>query len=109
MLLRAVSSALDGEHDVVVANSGKEALALLDADHAFDLIICDLQMPVLDGVAVYEAVAVRAPERLGSLVFMTGGAVTARAQAFLSRTRPRVIEKPIELEALFELAASAVR
>jgi signal transduction histidine kinase/CheY-like chemotaxis protein len=109
MLLRAVSSALGGEHDVVVAHGGQEALALLDGDPAFDLIICDLQMPVLDGVAIYDAVAVSAPERLGSLVFMTGGAVTARAQAFLSRTRPRVIEKPIALEALFELAASAVR
>lgn len=109
MLLRAVSSALDIDHDVVVANGGQEALALLEGDGAFDLIICDLQMPVLDGVAVYEAMASRAPERLKKLVFMTGGAVTARAQAFLARTRPRVIEKPIEIDTLVELAANAVR
>jgi signal transduction histidine kinase/CheY-like chemotaxis protein len=109
MLLRAVSSALDGDHDVVVANGGEEAVALLDVDRAFDLIICDLQMPVLDGVAVYEAMAQHAPERLGSLVFMTGGAVTARVQAFLARTRPRVIEKPFDLDVIAALAANAVR
>jgi signal transduction histidine kinase/CheY-like chemotaxis protein len=109
MLLRAVSSALDDDHDVVVAQGGPEAIALLEGDGAFDLIICDLQMPVLDGVAIYEAMAAHAPERLETLVFMTGGAVTARAQAFLARTRPRVIEKPIEIETLVQLAASAVR
>lgn len=107
MLLRAVSSALDEHHDVVVAHGGEEALALLEVDRGFDLIVCDLQMPVLDGVAVYEAMAVKAPERLRSLVFMTGGAVTARVQTFLARTRPRVIEKPLELETLAELAATA--
>jgi signal transduction histidine kinase/ActR/RegA family two-component response regulator len=107
MLLRAISSALDDYHDVVIAEGGAEALAVLERDRAFDLIICDLQMPVLDGVAVYEAVAAKAPERLASLVFMTGGAVTARVQSFLARTQPRVLEKPFELDALFTLAASA--
>lgn len=107
MLLRAFCSALDDAHDVVLASGGAEALALLESDRAFDLIICDLQMPILDGVAVYEAVAASAPERLASLVFMTGGVVTSRVQTFLAHTRPRVIEKPLELEALVELAATA--
>lgn len=109
MLLRALSSALDDAHDVVIAQGGEEAVALLEKDRAFDLIVCDLQMPVLDGVAVYEAVATHAPDRLASIVFMTGGVVTSRVQTFLSRTRPRVLEKPIELDALVELAASAIR
>lgn len=109
MLLRAVTSALDDAHEVVTALGGEEALALLEHDRAFDLIICDLQMPVLDGVSIYEAVAAATPERLGSLVFMTGGAVTARAQTFLARTRPRVIEKPLELDTLVELANAAAQ
>ncbi len=108
MLLRAISDALHDTHDVVIARGGSEAVAILERDRGFDLVVCDLQMPGFDGVAVYEAVVERIPEHLGSLVFMTGGAVTPRVQTFLSRTRPRLIDKPIDLDALSRLASTAV-
>jgi signal transduction histidine kinase/ActR/RegA family two-component response regulator len=108
MLLRAISGALHEAHDVVVARGGNEGLGILEGDRAFDLIVCDLQMPGFDGVAVFEAVAQRMPAQLESLVFMTGGAVTPRVQAFLGRRELRVLDKPIDLDALSRLARAAV-
>jgi hypothetical protein len=40
---------------------------------------------------------------------MSGGAVTPRDTQFLERERPRMIGKPIEIDELFALAASASR
>jgi signal transduction histidine kinase/CheY-like chemotaxis protein len=108
MLLRAIADALHEEHDVVTAQGGSEALAILERDHGFDLVLCDLQMPALDGVAVYDAIAKLAPGRLGTLVFMTGGVVTQRVQKFVERVRPRLLDKPIDLDAILDLAAAAV-
>ncbi|MDX2090445.1 MAG: ATP-binding protein [Kofleriaceae bacterium] len=109
MLLRAMADALREEHDVMTAQGGSEALAILAHDHSFDLVLCDLQMPALDGVAVYEAFAKLAPERLDALVFMTGGVVTPRVQKFVERARPRLLDKPIDLDVILNLAATAVR
>jgi CheY-like chemotaxis protein len=108
MLLRAMAGALSDDHDIVTACGGAEALAILENDRAFDLIVCDLQMPSVDGVAVHESIARQAPALLDTLVFMTGGAVTPRVQTFLARVHPRVIEKPLDLDALVALASSTV-
>ncbi len=37
-------------HEVVTANNGKEAIEIYSADKSFDLILMDIQMPVMDGV-----------------------------------------------------------
>jgi signal transduction histidine kinase/CheY-like chemotaxis protein len=108
MLLRAMADALREEHEVVTAQGGSEALAILEHDHGFDLVLCDLQMPALDGVAVYEAFTKLAPGRLDALVFMTGGVVTPRVQKFVERARPRLLDKPIDLDAILTLASAAV-
>jgi signal transduction histidine kinase/CheY-like chemotaxis protein len=108
MLLRAIADALREEHEVVTAQGGSEALAILEKDQEFDLVLCDLQMPALDGVAVYDAISKLAPERLNTLVFMTGGVVTSRVQKFVESARPRLLDKPIDLDAILDLAAAAV-
>lgn len=46
---------------------------------------------------------------LRSLVLMTGGAVTDRAQRFLAKTSLSLLHKPIESAALAEITAAAAR
>jgi CheY-like chemotaxis protein len=87
-------------HTVEHAVSGAAALEALSRDRAFDVILCDLMMPGLTGMDVYEAIATRWPELLGRLVFVTGGAVTAKARAFLASVSNPRYEKPLEPEQL---------
>ena len=42
------------EHEVTAVQSGKAAIDLLSKDSGFDLIFCDLMMPELTGMDVYE-------------------------------------------------------
>ena len=94
-------------NEVVVAASGREALALLERDTDFDRIFCDLMMTDLTGMDVHAELAKRHPECLPRLVFMTGGGFTARARAFLqSYSHPR-IDKPFEPELIRRLVAQA--
>ena len=81
-------------HDVVVAASGREALGILRRDKNFDVILCDLMMPEVSGIDVYESLRLVDPNLLGRVVLMTGGAFTARAGQFLSEVDVPVIEKP---------------
>ncbi|HEU0030332.1 MAG TPA: ATP-binding protein [Kofleriaceae bacterium] len=104
LLLRSLARAVALEHDVVTALGGRAALELLASDHAFDLVICDLQMPNVDGVAIHEALSATAPGLLPRLVVMTGGAVTPRAAQFVEQTRPRLIGKPIDIDDVLALA-----
>ncbi len=92
--------ALEGEASVVVATSAREALALLDGDQAFDVILCDVVMPDLDGVALFERVRARCPALAARFVFMTGGVLSAETHAFLSSMHGRLLEKPFSTDEL---------
>ena len=109
MLLRSLADLLSNDHATISAQGGEEGLAVLERDRNFDLILCDLQMPSVDGVAVYDVIARTAPELLERFAFMSGGVVTGRAREFMERVRPSVIEKPIDLEALLALVAARAR
>lgn len=109
MLLRSLSQALADDHETVSAQGGEEGLAVLARDRDFDLVLCDLQMPTIDGVAVYDAITKTAPELLERFAFMSGGVVTARARQFVDRVHPFVMEKPIKIDALLALVATRTR
>ncbi len=101
----AIAFALDG--DVVVAASGREALDILRSDPKFDVVLCDLMMPEITGMDLYEAIVLLDPALAGRFAFMTGGAFTARAQRFLSSVPNPHIEKPFKLEDLRAFVRSA--
>ncbi len=84
-------------HEVVVATSGRDALSLLQHDSSFDLILCDLMMPEISGIAVYEQVREQDPEVARRFVFMTGGAFTDRAREFLESYEGPHLEKPFDI------------
>jgi CheY-like chemotaxis protein len=98
---------LASEHRVEIATDGKEALELL-AQKRFDLVLCDLMMPAMSGMEVFEEVARRAPDQASRMLFLTGGAFTARAMDFVTERPDRVLDKPVNLKMLRERIRQAV-
>lgn len=99
----AVRSLFAGEHDVIVAVSGREALARLLDDPDFDVVLCDLMMPDLTGMDLFEEIKATRPELAERFVFMTGGALTGRVEEFFQRYPNRCIQKPFDLTELRSL------
>jgi CheY-like chemotaxis protein len=97
---------LDGS-DTVVVTDGGEAIELLTADPSFDLVFCDLMMPVVSGVDVYESVKANTPELASRFVFTTGGAFTERAKRFLASVANPCLEKPFNSKELKRLIATS--
>jgi signal transduction histidine kinase len=103
-VLRSIQRALS-EHEVVVADCGREALARLAADTRFDLILCDIMMGDMTGMDLHTQLADRSAELAARVVFMTGGIFTDGAREFLSSVPNACIEKPFDIVALRALVA----
>src|SRR4051812_26058980 len=99
-LASGLERALSGEHDVVLATSGREAKAILARDDRFDVVLCDLMMPDVTGMEVFAYIKADRPKLADRTVFMTGGAFTAGARTFLEEVANRRIEKPFDLDRL---------
>ncbi|HUQ05725.1 MAG TPA: ATP-binding protein [Kofleriaceae bacterium] len=97
------------DHDVVVAGSGREAFEILRRDPAFDVVLCDVMMPELSGVDLYNWLRPIEPQMLERFVFMTGGAFTARAEQFLRDIPNPRLDKPFHPDDLRRVIASVPR
>jgi CheY-like chemotaxis protein len=95
LVLRGLGRLLALDHEVVLANGGEEGLMILQGDRRFDVILCDLMMPVTDGPEVYATLAERAPELLPRLVFCSGGAFTPRVRGFVDSVPNLLLGKPM--------------
>lgn len=83
---------------------GHSALRRLQQQQ-FDLILCDLMMPDLGGIELYENLSEAQKKRV---IFMTGGAFTEPARAFLERVPNRAISKPFDKDELRAAVASVI-
>jgi signal transduction histidine kinase len=100
LVCQAVRRALARHHDVAAATSAPAALKQLAGGDRFDLILCDLMMPEMTGMEFHDALARLSPEQAARVVFMTGGAFTDGARAFLERYPGPALDKPLDLEQL---------
>ena len=103
-LAAALRRVLARDYDVQAVNRGQEGLDLLVGDPGFDLVFCDLMMPDMTGMEVFRRVRERCPGRETSIVFMSGGAYTLDAEAFLNEVPNTHIDKPIDMRVLKSLA-----
>ena len=94
---------LSVEHEVTVVTHGQAALDKLAAGERFDLVLCDLMMPDLTGMDVFEAIERDHPALAARIIFVTGGAVTPKAREFLERPETRRVDKPFSGPALKQL------
>ncbi|WP_394838189.1 ATP-binding protein [Pendulispora rubella] len=106
----SLAIALADEHDVVSVRSGREALDLLAHDDRFDLILCDLMMPDVTGMDVYERLREHRQELADRMIFVTGGSFTRRSTDFAATEAiaQRMLEKPFDVQRVRELVRSRI-
>jgi signal transduction histidine kinase len=109
MFARALARALGTEHHVEVAGSAGDALELVRRGERYDVIVCDLMMPQVTGMELHAELKLLAPDQLAGVVFMTGGAFTAGARAFLDRIPNERIEKPFDVQQLRAVVNNRLR
>ncbi len=103
-LATAVAEGLsDAGFLVTRAADGEEGLARL-RERTFDVIVCDLRMPRLDGPAFYRAITASSPSLARRVIFVTGDVAGTDAERFLEDSGCRWLPKPFRLADLLRAA-----
>ena len=104
LVARAV--AMDG-HETVTAADGAEALDILTGDaRAFDLLLTDIKMPIMDGIALALAVARDFPDLI--ILLMTGFADQRERASGLNAIVHDVVTKPFSVADIRSAVAGAL-
>ena len=107
-LTRVLARILGGEHEVVVANSGRAAREILEKDRAFDLVLCDLMMPELNGMELHAWLDRTDAALARQVVFMSGGAFLPKVAEYVARVGNPRIERPFDVALLRRLVPELI-
>jgi two-component system, cell cycle sensor histidine kinase and response regulator CckA len=99
---------LERHHDVEVAADGRRALELIEAQ-PFDVVVCDLIMPEMSGMELFETVRRSNPDQAARFVFVTGGTNSPEARDFLLNVPHPRVYKPVRAEDLVSVIARCLR
>lgn len=111
---QAIRSALrrffeKGGWEVEEASAALAGLDLLQSGgRKYHLVISDLRMPDLSGMALHEHLKRDHPDLLERFIFITGDVASSEAAAFVAATSRPVLEKPFELRALAGVVAQVL-
>jgi two-component system NtrC family sensor kinase len=89
------------------AADGGQALEKVLERH-YDVIICDLKMPRVDGIAFFRQVSDAMPQITRRLIFVTGDVAGTDAEHFLEESGCRWVPKPFRLRDLVRVAREAL-
>jgi len=92
----------------ILREDGHQAEAVLDSQEGltrislvrYDLVICDLRMPILDGFAFYEALVRSGSPMQKRIIFITGDTLAPRTLEFLGPNGLPYLAKPFLVEEL---------
>ncbi|QDV68486.1 Signal transduction histidine-protein kinase BarA [Rosistilla carotiformis] len=92
-------------HHVVIAEDGQEAVAAFQQE-SFDLVLMDVQMPVMDGLEATAAIRriEQSPARV-PIIAMTASAMKGDRERCLAAGMDDYLSKPIEAQLLYEVIA----
>jgi two-component system cell cycle response regulator CpdR len=105
-LLVGRAIAMDG-HEIVTAEDGAEALEILtDQGGAFDLLLTDIKMPIMDGIALALSAARDFPDL--TILLMTGYADQRERATGLNAIVHDVVTKPFSVADIRTAVADAL-
>jgi signal transduction histidine kinase/ActR/RegA family two-component response regulator len=91
----------------ISSGNGRQALELYGQHGAeIDLVLTDMVMPEMDGLALFEALKIKNPEV--SMIIMTGYPLQADARKALSQGRVRWLQKPVTIPQLAQAVSQAL-
>jgi two-component system NtrC family sensor kinase len=85
----------DGYHTETSEN-GVDALRRLE-ERAYDLVLSDTKMPVMDGIELYREMERRFPKLQRRIIFVTGDVLDTEKQHFIESTGVPILTKPFDL------------
>jgi CheY-like chemotaxis protein len=80
-------------YTVDTAANGQHALAQLRTQH-YDVVLCDLRMPALDGPTLYTIIQQQYPALCQRMIFITGDTLGVESTAFLAQCGQPYLYKP---------------
>jgi CheY-like chemotaxis protein len=102
LLLRRDGATVD------TAAHGHGALTLL-LQRRYDLLLCDLRMPDLDGPAFYDILTSQYPHLRSRVIFLTGDTLRAESLTFLDQCGQPWLAKPCTMGAIRSAMAQVLR
>lgn len=109
LVVDSLRRVLSAEFDISSTTRAEQALEWIVGGESFDVILCDVMMPGLDGVELRRRIEEFSPEQAVRMVFVTGGLLLPHVRSMLDDVPNTVLEKPIDVEGLRELIRRRVR
>ena len=106
--LRRVLPRLLAPHRVTVVDRGQDGLERLHEGDRFDVILCDVMMPEMNGMQFHQELARVRPDLADRVVFMSGGVFSPTVRAFFDSIPNGRVEKPLDIPALRRLVDDMV-
>jgi len=94
--------------EVHSAPNGLEAFSLLERLR-FDVVICDVRMPQLGGMGLFQQLEERYPTMASRMIFLTGGGEDPEVDPFLVTSGQPYVEQPFEIDRLLEMVGRIAR
>ena len=102
LIISALLRALP-EHDLVTESSAVPALQRLRSGERFDVVFCDVMMPVMTGIDFHVSLAAELPDEAARVVFLSGGAFTQSVRDYLEQVRNTKLDKPFKISVVRSL------
>jgi CheY-like chemotaxis protein len=109
MVAKSLQLVLAKEFDVSRTTEAERALDWLSAGESFDVILCDVMMPHMNGVELRNRVEQFSADQAARIVFITGGLLLPHVRLLLDSVPNTCLEKPLDLDGLRELIRRRVR
>jgi PAS domain S-box-containing protein len=95
-------------HTVETAANGRLALDKV-RQRTYDLILCDLRMPALDGPGFYRGLEQSYPHLLQRIIFLTGDTLSPEARDFLEKVGVPRLSKPFRAAEVRQVIQQALQ
>lgn len=105
MMCELIGALLTGEYEVSAFTDPQAALQALRT-RSFEVVLCDVMMPGLTGMDLFERLSEERPQLAQRFVFISGGGFTDATREFLATTRRPRVKKPFHRQELLDAVAA---